>query len=111
MEYVVPGGSLIALITYKTHGDKEKKSGSCGQRHSAIFYQISFEKKTLTRAHDQEHSEQIFKKHWSRCKPVFDAFPYDFEGYIKLEAVREENGNCYHDFYGLRQPVNKKDRG
>lgn len=107
----MPGGSLIALITYKTHGDGKKNRVAVVHVITLYFIVTISNKRTLTRAHDQGHSEQIFKKHWSRCKPVFGALPYDLEGYIKLEAVREENGNGYHDFYGLRQPANVKDSG
>lgn len=41
-----------------------------------------------------------------RREPVLGALPDDFEGYVKLKTVREENGHGYHDFNGLRQPAN-----
>lgn len=50
----------------------------------------------LTRAHDQEHSEQIFKKNGVRREPVLGAFPDDLEWYVKLKTVRKENGHGYH---------------
>lgn len=60
----------------------------------------------LTRANDQGYSEQIFEQHRARRVPMLGAFPDDLEGYVKLEAVREENCDGDHDLHGLCQTAN-----